>query len=62
MIRTPERSTQPEELKGIAEQLKLLTAAVQEHNELIKACVLQTEGKPARFMVGAYGALEVITL
>lgn len=62
MIRTPERATQPEELTGITEQLKLLTAAVQEQNELLKACILQPEEQPARFMVGMYGALEVIDL
>lgn len=62
MIRTPERATAPEELKGIADQLKLLTDAVQEQNELLKACILQPEDKPPRFMVGMYGALEVIDL
>ena len=62
MIRTPERATAPEELKGIADQLKLLTAAVQEQNRLIKACIVAPEGKPARLMVGTAGAVEVIDL
>lgn len=53
---------QPEELKNISEQLQRLTMAIQKQNELLEACILQPEGKPARFMVGMYGALEVIDL
>lgn len=60
MIRTPERSDPPEELRDIAEQLRLLTEAVQEQNKLIQACILQPGELPPRFMVGMYGALEVI--
>lgn len=62
MISTPERETQSEELKEIADQLKLLTAEIQERNKLIKSCILQPGDDPARFMVGMYGALEVIEL
>lgn len=62
MIQTPERATQTEELKAITMQLKLLTDAVQEQNRLIKACIVEPEGKPARLMVGAAGAIEVIDI
>lgn len=62
MITTPERTTQAEALNAIAEQLERLTDAIEEQNELLKDCILETEDKPARFMVGMYGALEVIDL
>lgn len=61
MITTQESAQRSEDLKEIAEQLRQLTAAVQEQNAILKACVLQPEGRAARFMVGMYGALEVIT-
>ena len=62
MIQTPERAAQTEELRAITDQLKLLTAAVQEQNSLLKACILEPEDKPARLVVGITGAVETVDL
>ena len=62
MIKTTESAAQTEELRAITKQLELLTEAVQEQNSLLKACIVQPEEKPGRFMIGTAGAVEVIDL
>ena len=44
------------------EDIKALTESIEELNQLLRSCILQPEGQPPRFMVGMYGALEVIDL
>lgn len=62
MIRTAKRKQKERDLQEIALQLELLTDAVKEQNRLIRICTRQPEGKPARLMVGVYGAVEVIDM
>lgn len=61
MMDTPKTDSQTEELKAITRQLELLTAAVQEHNEIMKSCIAQPEDRPPRFMIGIFGTLEVLS-
>lgn len=44
MIQTPEHSSQEEELKNIAEQLKELTFAIRELNETVSSCIIRPAG------------------
>lgn len=62
MMQTPEHTTLQEALTDIATQIRQINESIQRQNELLEGCILQPEDKPARFMVGAYGALEVINL
>lgn len=51
---------QTTELTAIAERLALLTDAIQQQNKLIKRCIIQPDGQPARFVIGIAGAVETI--
>ena len=62
MTYTPETPAHSDGLEGIVDQLRQLTEAVREQNELLRSCVLRPDDNPARFMVGMYGPLEVLKL
>lgn len=52
-----------EDLSTIAEELKQLTAAVKEHNELLKNCIYQPSNeKPGRIVIGICSPVEVLRL
>lgn len=57
---TAESNTQADTLREIADQLKLLTAAVNEQNQLINACIQTPDGQIPRLVTGIAGIVETL--
>lgn len=61
MKRIPRHTTEKEVLIGIEEQLKQLTEALRERNEILKSLIGQPEGQPARLLTSVISPVEAIT-
>lgn len=62
MIQAPERTAQDTQLLIIASEVRELTDAIREQNELIKSCIITPDGSAPRILIGICGAVEVIEI